>query len=202
MLRPVLVLLGLCLSTTSAWAQACLDVRSVDFRNAAIHTGQNDERDAQAVVNGAVPAPDSFQLQHGVALVHDDPAAPVSSPPDWRVELTADRKIHADASTWVRVIVLEEVHLTGTGTWEVILAFACDQGRLVRLLQYGADGVILKHLDAARLELYQALWKPSDAACCPSRHVELTYAWNEQDHRYRRARAAVGDGFDATPDEK
>lgn len=202
MLRPLVVLLAFCLTAKFTWAQTCLDVRAVDFRNTAIRTGPANENETWALFGGATPLPDGFELRHGTALIHDDADASESSSPDWRVELVLDRKIQPDPDTWVRVIGLDEDHLTGTGAWKVVQAYACQQGKLVRLFQYSGEGLSLKHLDAETLRLYQAIWKPGDPHCCPSRHVELTFAWDAEAHRYRRAGAMVGDGFATVPDER
>lgn len=201
MLRPLVVLLAFGLTAKIAWTQTCVDVRAVDFRNAAIRTGAADANEAGLLFGGAAPLTDGFELRRGVALLRDDPEA-AGSAPDWRVELVTDRKIHAGADTWVRVLLLEENHLSGTGMWEVVLAYACERGKLVRLFQFSGEGVSLMHLDAEKLQLYQALWKPSDPHCCPSRHVELTYAWDAETHRYRRGGAVVRDGFVSVTDER
>lgn len=200
--RSLLVLLAFCLATNSARTQTCADVRSFDFRDAAIFTGPAGPNEAHALIDGAAPTPDVIALHNGVALVSDDPGAPPSAPPDWRIQLLTNRKLQPDPATWLRVVVLEADHLTGTGAWEFVLALNCDQGHLVRVFQYSAEGVSLKHLDRETLQLYQALWKPEDPHCCPSSHLDLVYAWDPQQHRYRRASAVPGNGFASVPDEK
>jgi hypothetical protein len=174
----------------------------VDFRNAAIRTGPAGANETRVLFGGAAPSPDGFELRHGMALLHDDPDASSSASPDWRIHLMLDRKIQPDTATWVRLIVLDEDHLTGTGAWQVVLAYACDRGKLVRLFQYSGEGVTVMNLNAAKLELYQAVWKPDDPHCCPSRHAELTYAWDAEVHRYRRAEAVVREGFVSVQDER
>jgi len=164
-MRLLLVMLGLCLCLNSAWTQACKDVRSFDFTNTTIHTAPGDD--------GSRQGSESFRLRDGIGFLSDDPHSLDAH--DWRVELLVNRTVHPDPLTWVRVIVLKSDHLTGTGTWNHIMAFGCREGSLVRLFQYSSEGVSLKHLDAKTLELYKAIWKPTDAHCCPSRHVDLLF---------------------------
>lgn len=202
MLRPVLVLLGCWLWWNSAWGQACTDVRAVDFKNAAIRTGPPGPNEAGLLLNGATPAPESFELHNGGTMLHDDPDAKPSSSADWQIRLAVDRRVRTDEATWVRVIVLDEYHLSGTGTWEVIQAYACKRGHLLRLMQYSGLDVSLTHVSPQRVDLYQPIWKASDPQCCPTRHLELGYAWDPAEHRYRRAMAAVRNGYETAPDER
>lgn len=81
---------------------------------------------------------------------------------------------------------MDRNHLTGTGDWRYVMAFHCQQGSLVSLLQYGSEGVELKHLSEQTLILDQAIWKKDDPHCCPSGHTILAYHWNATRHRYEK----------------
>lgn len=197
MFRSLAVCFALCSFSNAAWPQTCADVRQIDFRNATIHIGSLDANERKTEFDGPAPSPDLFRLHNGVALINQG-----SSTPDWQVDLVADRVVHPDPSTWLRVVVLDKDHLTGTGTWDFILAFGCSHGSLVRLFQYSSEGVSLKHLDDQNLLIYQAIWKPEDAHCCPGSHIELSYQWSPRQHRYRRVAAVPGDGMTSIPDEK
>jgi hypothetical protein len=175
-----------------ARAQECSSIQQFDFRNATIPMAASDE--------GSRSGPATFHLQQGVGFLSDDPIAPQSH--DWRIDLLLDRLEHPDPSTWVRVIVLDKDHLTGTGDWRYILAFDCRNGSLASLFQYAAEGVTLKHLSAQTLDLYQAVWAKEDPHCCPSRHMELVYRWNALRHRYVHVSSNSGTGVVQIPDEK
>jgi hypothetical protein len=100
------------------------------------------------------------------------------------------------------VIVLDKNHLTGTGDWRYVIAFGCANGSLVRLFEYGSEGVTLKHLTQQTMHLYQPIWAATDAHCCPGKHLEVLYKWNAQEHKYKRASSISGKGFAPLPDEK
>ncbi len=96
-----------------------------------------------------------------------------------------DREAHPEPTIWIRVIELEDDHLTGTGTWHYLLAFSCEKGHLARKFQFSAEGVFLEHLDDQTLKLGQGIWTPTDSPADPSRRRELTYKWNTRVHQYR-----------------
>ena len=87
------------------------------------------------------------------------------------------RVVHPDPSTWLRV---DRSRQGSPGqeqcTWDYILAFGCIHGNLVRLFHYSSEGVSLKHLDDQSLQIYQSIWDPDDAHCCPAGHIELSEA--------------------------
>lgn len=192
MLRKFLVVSALCLFLKSLNCQPCQDVRTFDFRNAAIQIAPQDE--------GSHQGTQTFVLRDGIAFISDDPQSLKSH--DWRVDLIVNRILRLDSSTLASVIVLKKDHLTGTGTWDFVLVFGCEKGVLVRLFQYSAQGVILKHLDGGTVELYEPSWTVGDAHCCPSRHRELAFRWISQEHQFHRMNSATEDGFESEPNEK
>ena len=157
-------------------AQTCSNVRSFDFRNASIPIAAQDD--------GGSSGADFFRLQDGRGFSSDDPDSAQSH--DWQLDLVADRLEHPDPSTWIRIIVVDKDHLTGTGDWHYVMAFDCQHGSLVSLFQYGSEGVELKHLSERTLILYQEVWKKDDPHCCPSGHTILAYHWNAARHRYEK----------------
>lgn len=200
--RKLLVLLGFCLFSHLALAETCVDIRDFDLANATIQVGNEDANKLRTLFNGPDPDIGPFSMKNGVATI-PDPPDPEFPDPDWKAELIVNRLIHPDSATWVRVIILENVHLRGTGTFRYVMAFSCQRGHLIRLFQFSSECVTLKHLDSAHLQLYQAIWQTRDAHCCPSSHRELSYTWNPQSHRYHLLRASspsIGAKF--TPDEK
>lgn len=186
MLRALFVLFAICLSSNSAWPQACADIRRFDFNNVNIHVGLSDRNELRTLYNDPRGLALTFRLRNGVALTYDDPFSK-SKTLDWQAELDTNREVHPEPSVWIRVIKFEDVHVTGTGTWHYIMAFGCDKGHLVRKFQFTAEGVYLKHLDDETLQLYQGIWTPTDSHADPSRHRELTYKWDVRVHQYRLA---------------
>ena len=201
MIRMLLVAFTFCLLSSSAWSQACADIRRFDFRNATIRVGSFDINKLTGVFNDSRGLALTFRLRNGVALTYEDPASK-SETPDWQAELVVNREVHPEPSIWMRVIVLEDVHMTGTGTWRYIVAFGCEKGRLVQKFQFTSEGIYLKHLDNQALQLYQAIWLPTDSHADPSSHRELIYKWDARVHQYRLADSTSGNGAEQAPDEK
>jgi hypothetical protein len=192
MRRFLFVLLAVLSVWKCAHAQACDDVRHFDFRDAHIQIAATDD--------GGNSGPAVFHLHQGIAYLSDNPESAQSH--DWSINLIVDRLAHLDPAVWIRVIVLDKNHLSGTGDWHYIMAFDCRKGSLHRLFQYGSEGVTLKHLDSRGLQLYQAVWAPNDAHCCPSMHADLRYEWSRQEQRFDRTASISHQGFESTPDEK
>lgn len=192
MLRLLFVFLAVMSMRSFAQAQACNDVQRFDFTNARIQIAARDE--------GGQSGPAVFRLHQGMAYISDNPASPQSR--DWSVNLIVNRLMNPDPPTWIRVIVVDKNHLTGTGDWHYIIAFDCRKGSLHRIFQYGSEGVRLKHVDGRELQLYQAVWARNDAHCCPTMHADLLYKWNPREQRFDRTASASRRGFESIPDEK
>jgi hypothetical protein len=182
--------------SAGASAKPCSEIRSFDFRNATIRVGVADENP-----KGPRGMADSFHLQNGSELIYDEFGSLKSENPEWGVDLVDDRVVHPDPSTRLRVIVLVDDHLGGTGTWTYVLAFDCQRGNLVRLFQYSGEGVGLKRLTDQTIELDQSIWRPTDAHCCPSQDADLAYRWIATLHRFRRVANVLKNG-DETPSNK
>jgi hypothetical protein len=187
--------------SASVWSQNCTDIRRFDFKNATIHVGKSDANELGALYNAPRGIALAFHLRDGVALTYDG-SPPISNTPDWRAELVADREVHPEASIWIRVISLEDVHMTGTGTWIYVLGFGCERGHLIREFQFSSEGTMLKHLDNQSLQILQGIWSPTDAHADPSRRRELTFKWDAQVHRYRLATIRPGDSAKPPQNDK
>jgi len=184
MLRPLLPFLACFLFATSALSQTCSDTRTFDFKNATIQTGTKDENHyINSTLNGPEDGPETFQLTNGSGFQGDD-----LEPHEWGITLVSDHLLHPDPSTWLRVLVMERDHLTGTGTFYFVLAFACAGGRVMRIFQFSGEGVELKQWSDRSLEIALAIWAPNDAHADPSLHRELFYRWDAKLHRYRLVR--------------
>lgn len=168
------------LMSIAAGAQTCSSIKQFNFRNSQIPI-------AAQYAGGVRSGPELFRLQDGAGFVSDDPDNPQSH--DWSLDLLTDRLEHPDPATWVRVVVVDKSHLTGTGDWHYVMAFGCKDGFLTSLFQVGHEGLMLQHVTDQTLELYEMIWDKGDAHCCPSRHMDLIYKWSPQRHRYDLARS-------------
>ncbi len=182
--RAGLIAAGFCAFSGVGLAQTCADVKTFDFRNATIEVAARDD--------GGHAGVDSFHLRDGVAFTSDDPDSPDAH--DWRVNVVLDRTVHPEAQTWLRVLVLEKDHLTGSGSWYYVLAFGCRNGKVSRVFQYVSLNVSLQHLDDAEIDLHQAVRLPGDSQAEPSWHCDLVYRWSAAEHRYIRAARNCGAG--------
>jgi hypothetical protein len=180
MQRAAILIFAACLLSPSMPAQTCANIRTFDFRNATIHIAVHDTDGKTSVSESKDDSAESIRLHDGAGFSSDGEAGAH----DWRITSIENHLLHPDAKTWVRVIVLDKNHLTGTGDWRYIMAFTCADGSLVRLFQYGSEGVSLKHVEDRALVLYQAVWGSEDAHAEPSEHRELAYRWSATDHRY------------------
>jgi hypothetical protein len=184
MLRMVLVALISSVLSISIWAQTCTDIRSFDFKNATIHVAEADRNESPTPFDSSRGLARTFHLRNGIALSYED-AAPNLGTPDWQTKLVFDRAVHPEPSIWIRVIGLEDDHMSGTGAWHYVLAFSCDKGHLARRFQFTSEGLKLSHLDDHTLQLDQAIWLSDDSHAEPSGHRELTYTWDARVHQYR-----------------
>ena len=115
MLRRILFASAIAVMAVRVTAQPCADVRQVDFKNSDLRIGgqTDDSRWPEH----------SVRLRNGAGFISDDPTSTTSR--DWEITLKVDRVARLDASTPVKVILLDRNHLTGTGDWHYVLVFEC-----------------------------------------------------------------------------
>jgi hypothetical protein len=157
-----------------ASGQACSDIRSFDLRNATISSSS---------AGGSTGGHSVFHFQNGKAFIDDDSVSVNSQTHDWELEITSNVLIHPDFSTWLRVITFDRTHLTGTGTWNYVMAFTCKQ-QLIQVFEYSGLYLRLTHLDKQTLVLEQEIRKKNDPYCCPTGRQQITYRWDPEAHSY------------------
>lgn len=99
--------------------------------------------------------------------------------------------------------MIQDDHITGTGSIRYVLGFSCHDGALVSVFQFNAEGVRLKHLDRQEIRLYQAIWGPDDPHAIPGKHREIVYTWDTHTNQYLRSGVSpMEEGSVWEPDER
>lgn len=103
--------------------------------------------------------------------------------PDWRTTIRQDHPLPASG---IRLLVLEQNHLTGTGSFTYIFGFHCGAGSLRQIFEASGQGLKLERLTANGMDISVAIWSNGDPHCCPRRKVHLTYLWSPSRKRFLR----------------
>jgi hypothetical protein len=106
--------------------------------------------------------------------------------PDWKTTIQQDVTLHLTATTDVRLLVLDQVHLTGTGSFTYIFGFQCAAGSLRKVFEASGEGVNLKRTTKNDMEISVGIWGKNDGHCCPRREVLLRYHWSPSLKRFVR----------------
>ena len=161
---------------------ACDDVSNVDFKNGVVDLG----------------AFGSLKFEAGQAcrfesrLPGQDPACDCASGKcDWDMRIQEDREMSPEPRTHLRLLIVSESHLTGSGAWGQVLIFGCQRGDLTKVMDrrylYGVKFTEIKN----GFELESGYWLPADARCCPSKRQREWFRWDSTKHKYVRSRRVV-----------
>lgn len=202
MSRCSLLLIWLAGSSLSipALAQSCRDIAGVDFRNSTIRAARDDGKHDYGLFNGPGPGGE-FRLHNGESLQWDlgpRDLAPLSDKervelmgqPDWKITLEQDNLLHPAGSAGVRVLVLHQVHLTGTGAFTYVFAFGCKGGKVRKIFEASGESVQLERATDGGLDLSAAIWSKGNAHCCPSGAARVHYEWSAALGRFVRQPAS------------
>ena len=160
----------------------CDDVSRIDFKNGVVDLGSfgsfvfKDGRacGSEGVLPGQNPACDC-----------------ASSKCDWDIQIQEDKVLSPEPRWQVRLLVVSESHLTGSGAWGQVLAFECRRGQLTKMLDrsylYGVKFTQIKN----GFELESGHWLPTDARCCPSRQQREWFRWDLAKSKYMRKRLVI-----------
>lgn len=176
-------------------AASCRDIASVDFRNQVIRARSESWPD-YGLFNGPGPG-GPLRLRDGVFLQWDltpgmwsmlssEGRAETNAKPDWKTTIQQDITLHPTATKAVRLLVLDQVHLTGTGSFTYIFGFQCAAGSLTKVFEASGEGIRLERTTESGMEIAVAIWNKDDAHCCPRREVHLRYRWSPSLKRFVR----------------
>lgn len=144
----------------------CSQIENVDFKNASF-----------SIEESASP----IQFRDGKACL----SVLEGRPCVWEYKITTDRVLHPDPLFLVRLIVVNANHLIGSGAWDYVMLIACENGKLLNLLEskylYGAK---LQITNDRQLVITSGKWEEKDPNCCPSQEQEDVFQWNSRKHIY------------------
>ncbi len=140
-------------------AAACRSVVDVDIRNAAI--------DHQS---------GTWQFQRGIAESSDEGN---STQPDWKATIQSDAVVVPEPSIQIRFVEVENVHLTGSGSWRSLLALRCLNGELATVQEWRYMTLKVEKLESKKIRLS---WVPDSSGS--RRSVELK--WDHERQQYVR----------------
>ena len=159
-------------------AVSCHDISTVDFRNLVIPAATYSGKPYYGgSFNGPGPG-GPLRLRNGVFYQWDGGERDKNDrKPDWETSIQRDVLLHAAGSDAIRVIVLDQVHQTGTGSFMYVFAFQCDAGSLKKVFEGSGQGVKLERATANGMDITVGVWGDNDAHCCPGRQEHLRYRW-------------------------
>jgi hypothetical protein len=187
-IAPISSWLALVLGASNAIAAvSCRDIASVDFRNQVIPARSGSGRSYYGEFNGPGPG-GPLRLRDGVFLQWDFPEEreDTNRKPDWETTIQEDITLHPTAAMDVRLLVLDQVHLTGTGSFTYIFGFQCAAGSLRKVFEASGEGVKLERTTENGMNISVGIWGKGDAHCCPRREVHLRYRWSPSLRRFVR----------------
>lgn len=136
------------------------------------------------LLSSVEPTASTPWLSHGVGCYLDD--ASENKGCDWETTIKLDRAIGQDR----RLIIATTTHLTGSGAWDQVAIFACRANTVrIALAEKFLYGVNIKAISDQNLVLEYGHWEPYDPTCCPSSSSYLTYNWDQETHKFKRAKA-------------
>ena len=177
------------IAATSAWlafafsnsgaiaAVSCHDISSVDFRNLVIPAKAYSGKPYYGLFNGPGPG-GPLRLRNGVFYQWDGGEHDKdNAKPDWETTIQQDILLHPAGSDAVRVIVLDQVHQTGTGSFTYVFAFQCDAGSLNKVFEGSGEGVKLDRATGNGMDITVGVWGENDRHASPGREEHLRYRW-------------------------
>jgi hypothetical protein len=167
---------------------ACVDISSVDFKNYLFVARRETRPVSYGAFNGPAPG-GPIRLRNGRFYEWDETpeVSPGNSKPDWLTEIGRDLIVHPRQSAGIRVLSLTRTHLTGTGSFTYIFAFACRNGAVTKIFEASGEGVKLTDVTDAAMDIDVAVWAKGDAHASPSRIVPLHYVWSPESKRFLRS---------------
>jgi len=186
---PGAAVIILCFCMTSAAGQGqvkqatpCDDISKIDFRNGSLDLGGF----------GLLAFKEGRACGNEEIGVHQDRNCECESGKcGWDMKVTDDIKLRPEPNTRLRLLIVSETHLTGSGAWARLMLFECQDGRLTttwdREYLYGAT--LTQSANGFDVESWY--WLPHEARCCPTRKQRESFHWNSIQHTYVPSRRVV-----------
>ncbi|WP_348818596.1 hypothetical protein [Fontimonas sp. SYSU GA230001] len=131
------------------------------------------------------PAASTERLSQGVGCYEDGDLGC-----DWETTITHDQPIGPHR----RLLVANANHLTGTGSIDHLIVFACVSGDLrIVLAEAYLYGVRLEQVSETSIVLSTGQWKPGDASCCPGASRRVRHVWDQDAQVYRKTEQTPAD---------
>lgn len=104
---------------------------------------------------------------------------------DWEYTITTDRILHPNSDLSVRLLIINRNHLTGSGAWDHLNLYICENGNLKAIFEkaylYGAK---LDFKNDSQFVVRSGQWQDNDPTCCPSQEKEELFLWNSREQKY------------------
>jgi hypothetical protein len=170
-------MIGVCLATTAhAYASSkelqCKDISSLDFKNLTFQVGKM-----------------SFEFHNGEASNYNTPdyvpINPEDGPPDWDAEIDRDSIVNASAIVPVRFLLIDNMHVAGSGWDYYLVGFRCSNGVLKTVFALnGHLSLKIEQLDPSGVVMSTIPWGKTKRAYS-------TYVWNDKAEKYIRSAASI-----------
>jgi len=179
----LLSVLGACGDLSAQYT--CDNVATFDFRNNILTMGGTGLTTPQEYGVFNFPGvKEQFVFRNGTAVHWEDPENRNPQKPDFRITIDHDQLVHPNGSSGVKILVVEMDHVTGTGSFQYLVAYDCRGGRLHKLLDVSGEGVSFRKATNSGIELTLFLWADRDAHCCPSKRADVTFQWSPKRQAY------------------
>ncbi|MBL8177294.1 MAG: hypothetical protein JNK48_21645 [Bryobacterales bacterium] len=161
-------------------ATRCRDIASADLRNAVLEAARDSGGHDYGLWNGPAPG-GALRMRDGVAWQWDGGPwgkhVRQGRPPDWKTSIEQDVLLAESASSGTRLLVLEQVQLTGSNAYTYILGFQCVAGAVKKVFEASGQGVRLERVRRDGMDIKVGIWGEKDAHCCPGREALVKYSW-------------------------
>jgi hypothetical protein len=150
-LKGLFVILLATSSLSMADEVPCSDIATYDFKNSIISV-----KDGQALAAQA-SSPDALPFKNGACELKDDPK---NEKPDWRYDMVGDFVMRPTRQAKLRVLRVYENNLSGTGSWDRVMAFQCKGMHVEKIWQHRfTQSIKLRRMNEIQFKVSSAIGK-------------------------------------------
>ena len=178
---PCTILLVLALQTAAFPDVACEDIAKVDLANTTL----------------PIPGGEPLSFSNGLACPPDYDGDPGC---EWRSEIDLDLLTTPEPGVRLRVLVISENHMRGSGflSGGRVIAYRCERGQLVAAFSERFEcGAAMTRARGSTLLLSMPRGGPKYAHGCQDPSTSQLYTWCTQEHTYRLDPVSGGSGCSA-----